>query len=57
MILEDGSEYEPMSKEEADASVIEMSKMMEFFEGTCDRCGGIREDCTNECIQVQLKSN
>ena len=52
---EDGNEYEYMSKEEADASIKEMGNMMEFFEGTCLLCGGIRMNCSVECIEKQLK--
>ena len=55
MMMENGSEYHKMTKAEAKASVVEMGKMMEFFEGTCDLCGGIRKDCSAECVEAQIK--
>ena len=46
-----------MTKEEAKASVREMANMMEFFEGTCELCGGMRKDCSAECVEKQLEYN
>ena len=55
MLTESGYEYEPMTKEEADASVREMGSMMDFFEGTCELCGKKRMHCDIECVRKQIK--
>ena len=54
MINESGNEIEPMTKEEAEASVQEFGRMMEFFEGTCELCGRMRKDCSAECVEKHL---
>ena len=53
MVNEDGNDM-AMSKREADASVKEFGRMMDFFEGTCELCGGMRKDCSAECVEQQL---
>ncbi len=54
MIDQFGNEANKMSKEEAEASVQEMSRMMDYFEGICEYCGNKRMDCSMECIEMQL---
>ena len=49
-----GNEINIMTKEEAKASVDEMSRMMDYFEGTCEFCGNKRMHCPMECIDKQL---
>ncbi len=51
---ENGNEIPKMSKEEASASVDDMGKMMEYFDGTCEHCGQLRKNCSIGCIEKQL---
>lgn len=53
MKTEDGYEIPEMTKEEADASVIEMGRMMDWFNGICEYCGKKRRDCDQECFDKQ----
>lgn len=48
MIDQNGNEIILMSKEEADASVEEMTNMIEFFDGICEYCGEKRMNCDYE---------
>ena len=58
MVDQSGNEIdEPMSEEEANASVEEFGRMMEFFEGTCEICGRMRKDCSAECVEKQLATS
>jgi len=54
MVDQFGNEIEKMTKEEAKASVHEMGKMMDYFEGICEYCGNKRMNCPMECIEMQL---
>ena len=53
MVDQFGNEIESMTKEEADASVEEMGRMMEYFDGICEYCWNQRKKCPIECIDMQ----
>lgn len=55
MITEEGYEIPPMSKEEADASVEDMSGFVDFMEGICEHCGNKRINCTKKCTQESMR--
>jgi len=52
MKTEEGYEIPSMSKQEAKASVDEMGKMMEYFNGICECCGKQRRDCKGDCPRI-----
>jgi hypothetical protein len=54
MTDQNGNEINIMTKEEAIASVRDMEKMMEYFDGICEKCGNKRKDCKIECVEAQL---
>ena len=59
MVNQSGNEIDELNQaeEEANASVEEFGRMMEFFEGTCEICGRMRKDCSAECVEKHLATS
>ena len=54
MVDQFGNEIISMTKKEAEASVVEMGNMMEYFESICECCGNKKMDCPIECVRKEF---